>query len=479
MKSEGRQHGMFRPYRVLPDPLNLRPGTRQVNKFDSLSTAGLFTKVATKPTNHSKFTGKCGKPRCTECHIHPASKAKDKTKGNHKLKSSDVISNHRLVKFSGSSATGILDHLSTSHYDNNDDDDEEDDEISGYANGNYEDMGFFNVEYVIDPIEEDEVLPVALCLIDHNIRNIWFVEIPPEHPRALHPQSSRIFPRFPSSSSPFHSLRWMGCSEPDISHPQEESDYNELPTSLRLDIDVQRDCRSSKDSSAEKSQAVIDHEHDSPRECQSPKGSSFEKRQVVIDTEQECQSPVPSSIDKNQVEIDCEECETPKFYSVSMFEMDVDGGQDLQSPNVPCADVPGAGMAMKGEEYIYVVPQVGVEFESEDHLYNCYSRYAVLEALLLSHLQRHSLLQLCRSKAVLGYGLGQIIPVAANDVAFSIHAVLLTAITLYQIAIYERGNQKVSKISIGIVAAMWLGAAVCVFLALPSHSWIWLISIFK
>jgi hypothetical protein len=31
----------------------------------------------------------------------------------------------------------------------------------------------------------------------------------------------------------------------------------------------------------------------------------------------------------------------------------------------------------------------------------------------------------------------QMIPVAANDVAFSIHAVLLTAITLFQIAIYE------------------------------------------
>lgn len=29
------------------------------------------------------------------------------------------------------------------------------------------------------------------------------------------------------------------------------------------------------------------------------------------------------------------------------------------------------------------------------------------------------------------------IPVAANDVAFSIHAVLLTAITLFQVFIYE------------------------------------------
>lgn len=29
------------------------------------------------------------------------------------------------------------------------------------------------------------------------------------------------------------------------------------------------------------------------------------------------------------------------------------------------------------------------------------------------------------------------IPVAANDVAFSVHAVLLTAFTLFQIAIYD------------------------------------------
>ncbi|KAK9272355.1 hypothetical protein L1049_002726 [Liquidambar formosana] len=77
------------------------------------------------------------------------------------------------------------------------------------------------------------------------------------------------------------------------------------------------------------------------------------------------------------------------------------------------------------------------------------------------------------------YGFGEMIPVAANDVAFSIHAVLLTAFTLFQIAIYERGDQKVSKISVGIVSAAWLSAAVCVFLALPSHSWLWLISVFN
>ncbi|RVW68976.1 Cystinosin-like [Vitis vinifera] len=73
----------------------------------------------------------------------------------------------------------------------------------------------------------------------------------------------------------------------------------------------------------------------------------------------------------------------------------------------------------------------------------------------------------------------QMIPVAANDVAFSIHAVILTAFTLFQIAIYERGTQKVSKISIGIVSAAWLSAAVCVIIAFPNHSWLWLISVFK
>ncbi|KAG9130134.1 hypothetical protein Leryth_019952 [Lithospermum erythrorhizon] len=77
------------------------------------------------------------------------------------------------------------------------------------------------------------------------------------------------------------------------------------------------------------------------------------------------------------------------------------------------------------------------------------------------------------------YGKDEMIPVAANDVAFSAHAVLLTAFTLFQIVIYERGNQKVSKLSMVIVLVAWLSAAVCVFVALPSHSWLWLVSCFN
>lgn len=71
------------------------------------------------------------------------------------------------------------------------------------------------------------------------------------------------------------------------------------------------------------------------------------------------------------------------------------------------------------------------------------------------------------------------IPVAANDVAFSVHAVILTAFTLFQVFIYERGTQKVSKVSFGITSVVWVSAAVCVFVAWPSHSWLWLISVFN
>ncbi|KAJ1391552.1 PQ-loop repeat [Sesbania bispinosa] len=77
------------------------------------------------------------------------------------------------------------------------------------------------------------------------------------------------------------------------------------------------------------------------------------------------------------------------------------------------------------------------------------------------------------------YGYGQMIPVAANDVAFSTHSVIINLIILSQIAIYERGSQKFSKYAIAIVATAWFSAAVCFFIALPSQSWLWLISIFK
>ncbi|KAL3526347.1 hypothetical protein ACH5RR_011003 [Cinchona calisaya] len=129
MKREGRQHGMVQTYPIVSSPWN----PRKSNRFETPSTAGLFAKVSQKPTNHSKFTGKCGRPRCASCHMHPACKAKDKTKGTQKLKSCDVVTNYRLVtwrvvdakpglNFTGFSATGILNHFDHDLIDDNNDD---------------------------------------------------------------------------------------------------------------------------------------------------------------------------------------------------------------------------------------------------------------------------------------------------------------------------------------------------------------------
>ncbi|XVF60133.1 hypothetical protein PTKIN_Ptkin08bG0019400 [Pterospermum kingtungense] len=139
MKREGRQHGMVRTYKILPSPWNPRPETRFVQRFDTPPTAGFFTKVSGKPTNHSKFTGRCGMSRCQGCHMHPACKSKDRTKGTQKL--SDRVINPGLItwrvvdgrhglKNSGFSATRILDDLSSDYYEEhevNDDHDYDDD----------------------------------------------------------------------------------------------------------------------------------------------------------------------------------------------------------------------------------------------------------------------------------------------------------------------------------------------------------------
>ncbi|XP_022750517.1 uncharacterized protein LOC111299547 [Durio zibethinus] len=169
MKREGRQHGMVTTYRIIPSPWNPRPKHRFIQQLDSPPTAGLLTKVPVKPTNHSKFTGRCGRPRCVGCHMHPACKAKDKTKGTHKLRSSDMATNYRLVtwrvvdgrpglKFSGFSATRILDHLSNDHEDyceGNDDhdyDDDNDDDDGFKVNSEGENMG----ENIVDHNNDDE-----------------------------------------------------------------------------------------------------------------------------------------------------------------------------------------------------------------------------------------------------------------------------------------------------------------------------------
>mmetsp|Transcript_30922 Transcript_30922/g.50023 ORF Transcript_30922/g.50023 Transcript_30922/m.50023 type:complete len:258 (-) Transcript_30922:28-801(-) len=50
--------------------------------------------------------------------------------------------------------------------------------------------------------------------------------------------------------------------------------------------------------------------------------------------------------------------------------------------------------------------------------------------------------------------------VKINDLVFSVHAVLLTAITIFQTLIYERGKQKVTFIVSVIVGLLWLSIAI-------------------
>ncbi|XAR51952.1 hypothetical protein NMG60_11006764 [Bertholletia excelsa] len=168
MKREGRQHGMVRSYRILPSPLNPRPDSRIVNRFDSPPTAGLFTRVSAKPTNHSKFTGKCARPRCSDCHIHPATKSRDKAKGTQKIRSSDALLSYRLV--AGFSATAILDHLG-GEYDEEEGDcvDVVHEESCYLANDGLtvedddenDKMSFCDVALELDQVDEDE----GWCLV--------------------------------------------------------------------------------------------------------------------------------------------------------------------------------------------------------------------------------------------------------------------------------------------------------------------------
>ncbi|XWS44074.1 hypothetical protein CRYUN_Cryun15aG0013800 [Craigia yunnanensis] len=148
MKREGRQHGMVRTYRILPSPWNPRPEPRFVQQFDLPPTAGLFTKVPVKPTNHSKFTGRCGRPRCLECHMHPACKAKDKTKGTHKSGSCDMTTNYKMVTWR------VVDGRPGLKFSGNDDGDDDDEKNEGV----YVDD---DVKFVLDQDLEEE----GWCLV--------------------------------------------------------------------------------------------------------------------------------------------------------------------------------------------------------------------------------------------------------------------------------------------------------------------------
>ncbi|KDP46354.1 hypothetical protein JCGZ_10194 [Jatropha curcas] len=97
------------------------------------------------------------------------------------------------------------------------------------------------------------------------------------------------------------------------------------------------------------------------------------KSLVVVESEHDCESHGDGSPnDKSS-----EDCESPK--SSNKSETSIEDEPESRSPNVPFIEESQNGAAIKDEEEVYLVPKVGMEFETEDHAYKCYSRYAVLE----------------------------------------------------------------------------------------------------
>jgi len=68
------------------------------------------------------------------------------------------------------------------------------------------------------------------------------------------------------------------------------------------------------------------------------------------------------------------------------------------------------------------------------------------------------------------------IPVEPNDIAFALHAVFITLVTIYQCFIYDRGTQKNSKLCLLIVAGIWISIFVNLFLTVGGvTNWLWFI----
>ncbi|XP_069784477.1 cystinosin isoform X2 [Narcine bancroftii] len=68
---------------------------------------------------------------------------------------------------------------------------------------------------------------------------------------------------------------------------------------------------------------------------------------------------------------------------------------------------------------------------------------------------------------------GSVNPVGASDVFFSLHAILLTVFTICQCFLYERGEQRVSKVTTVILVALWLFGSIILFVAIADKvSWL-------
>ncbi|XP_027358901.1 protein FAR1-RELATED SEQUENCE 5-like [Abrus precatorius] len=151
--------------------------------------------------------------------------------------------------------------------------------------------------------------------------------------------------------------RSMEGTEPDIkTHPLKDAE-NECSISPRVEINMGQE-----------------------GQIQNPNDSSIAVSNKVIDTENECTSSNDCPVDHCQMEIN-DECHTSKSNNCheDKFHINVGSRQLCQNPCTCSVDISRTSTDIKSEEEIYVAPKIGMEFESEDHAYNCYGKYAVLK----------------------------------------------------------------------------------------------------
>ncbi|XP_027924928.1 protein FAR1-RELATED SEQUENCE 5-like [Vigna unguiculata] len=146
----------------------------------------------------------------------------------------------------------------------------------------------------------------------------------------------------------------MEGTEPDVQrHPLEDAE-NECPISAEV---------------------VLGQENQTGNPCD----SSVEDAIKIIDTENECTGPNVCPVDHSHIKIN-DECQTSNIFHDDKFHNDnVSSGELCENPCATSVNISMTSTDVKNEDEIYVAPKIGMEFESEDNAYKCYSMYGVLK----------------------------------------------------------------------------------------------------
>ncbi|WJX65971.1 hypothetical protein P8452_50579 [Trifolium repens] len=112
------------------------------------------------------------------------------------------------------------------------------------------------------------------------------------------------------------------------------------------------------------------------QESQSLKDSAVVDSSMVVGKENDCSSENVCPVGPSPMEIN-DERHTSNITSEDKFHTDVERAQLCQNPDATSISVTDTDVT--NEEDIYVEPNIGMEFRSEEHAYKCYNNYAVLK----------------------------------------------------------------------------------------------------